>query len=253
MALLERVYRIERVFVAGATTAMGVLVFLDVVHRFITRERSWTANGMMTLAALVVVALALRTRNREAALPGVLLRAAAVVVALAVLRLGFVTLMPNGLVWSQTLGLVLMLWIAVVGASMATHEHRHLALDLGSKIWPKAWLPKVQALGNLVTAFFCATIGLLSVVSLRSHFGDWSDTDGAGGTFAALALPKWIAYAILPVGFLVMCVRFLVQAAASFHGAVEEDDAMHMLGLDKADDKADEKVDAGGSSAEVRT
>ena len=146
----------------------------------------------------------------------------------------FLLALPNGLIWSQTLGLVFMLWIGLLGASMATRDHRHLALDLGSKLWPKAWLPKVQALGNLVTALFCFALAALAVVSIRDHFGDWSGTDGAGGTFVAQGLPqlpRFIAFIIVPFGFALMGARFVLLAWTQ---EVESDDPMHMLGLDEA-------------------
>jgi TRAP-type C4-dicarboxylate transport system permease small subunit len=241
--VFARIYKLERSFVAWATALMGVLVFLDVIHRVTTRPRTWTEVFVIGACALVVTFLAVRARRaaggRAPSSTGAQLGvSAAIVVGAGALLKGFVTVMPNGLVWSQTMGLVLMLWIAVVGASMATHEHRHLSLDLGSKLWPKSVLPKVQAIGNTITALFCFFLAVVSVISLRKHLGDWQDTDGAGGHFAALALPKWIAFAVMPPGFAIMGARFIAQAIESFRGKVEEDDAMHMLGLDQSDGKA---------------
>ena len=47
----------------------------------------------------------------------------------------------------------------------------------------------------------------------------------------ALALPKFVAFAVVPIGFCVMGLRFFAQMLESFAGRVEEDDALHMLGL----------------------
>ncbi len=234
--LSDRVFAIEQKFVALALSVMGVVVFFDVVHRVASRELTPFWKVVWFVGAVLLVGGALQLRGQP---PGLKSWAAAVgIVALCYggLRL-FLLLIPNGLVWSQTLGLVLMLWVGVIGASMATREHRHLALDLGSKLWPRSMLPKVQGLGNLVTSLFCLSLALLACVSLRDHFRDWSDTDGAGGVFPALAIPKWIAFAGVPIGFALMTVRFFAQSLESFRGKVEEDDAMHMLGLDKTDEK----------------
>jgi TRAP-type C4-dicarboxylate transport system permease small subunit len=239
----DRIYTVEKVFSAAATGLIGAVVFLDVVHRTASREEGllgrafgpgpWTgplgtALGIGFFTA--VVQAALRMRGRAPGASTWALSAALSVGGWLALR-AFLWLLPNGLVWSQTLGLVLMLWVGVVGASMAARDKRHLSLDLGSKLWPKSLLPKVQGLGHLVTGAFCFVLAVLACVSLRDHFRDWSSTQGAGGTFVALALPKFIAFAVVPVGFCVMGVRFFAQMFESFAGNVEEDDALHMLGL----------------------
>ncbi len=229
---LGTVYRVERAFCAVACSLMGLLVFLDVVHRTATRQRSTTASVVTLLVAWAVVALAFQTRGSFTR-PQLRVLAAAVVVgaAAAALKL-FVWALPNGLVWSQTLGLVLMLWLALVGASMAAHEHRHLSLDLGAKLWPKRALPVVHAIGNALTAAFCFTLVALSMLSLRSHYGDWIDTDGAGGDFTALALPRWMAFCVMPVSLSIMGLRFVLHARSSYAGRdADDDDAMRMLGL----------------------
>lgn len=237
----SRWYRAEQRFVAAAMAVMGVVVFLDVLHRVASRPMSAGAKVAVFGVAWAFGYGALRLRaaphpsgplGRPAAPAKTLAQAFALAAALGALVWLFVTLLPNGLVWSQTLGLVLMLWVGVVGASLATHERRHLALDLGSKLWPKRALPYVQAVGNAVTAVFCVVLGGLAAWSLKDHWQDWRDTQGAGGVFAALPIPKWAAFLALPTGFGAMAVRFFLQAIdGARRGTVEEDDAMHLLGM----------------------
>ena len=238
--LSDRVFRLEQRFVALALAVMGVVVFFDVVHRVASRELTPVWKLVWFVGGVLLVSGGLQLRGEAKSLMTWGKAAGVVIASWAGLRL-FLLLIPNGLVWSQTLGLVLMLWVGVIGASMATREHRHLALDLGSKLWPKRLLPKVQGLGNLVTSGFCLALALLACVSLRDHFRDYVDTEGAGGVFPAIAIPKWIAFAGVPVGFFLMTIRFFAQALESFRGKVEEDDAMHMLGLDKDADVPGEK------------
>ena len=233
MKLSDRVYLVEQRFVALAMSVMGVVVFFDVVHRVASRELSLFTRLVSAVVAWLVCTAALRMRQRAAPqaptktwIQGALL-AGGLYVGLRV----FLLVLPNGLVWSQTLGLVLTLWVGIIGASMATRQHRHLALDLGSKLWPRKVLPYVQAGGNFLTALFCLVLAGLAVVSLRDHYRDYADTDGAGGIFPAVAIPKWLAYAGLPAGFLLMAVRFFAQVLDGFRGRVEEDDALRMLGL----------------------
>jgi len=243
--LAATLVRIEQAIVAACMGVMALVVFFDVVHRVASRDRglmmrlfgedaTW-ANPLGTalgcVVGVAVVYAALRTRD-EPASGRTLVKAVAIAGGLYVgLRL-FVFLVPNGLVWSQTLGLVLMLWVGLLGASLAAHEHRHLALDLGSKLWPRRWLPAVQAVGNVVTALFCLVFAFLAVVSLRDHVKDYADTDGAGGIFVALPIPKWAAFSVIPVAFVIMALRFLAQAREGLlAGVVEEDDPLKLMGM----------------------
>lgn len=244
--LNRKVLELEKKLCAVFMSIMGTVVFLDVIHRVASRERGllnrWFGDAPWvgvtgTLMAMVLNGLlvfaALRARGQPPGARTAGLAAGIMVGAYALLRV-FLVVLPNGLVWSQTLGLVLMLWVGCIGASMAAAEHRHLALDLGSKLWPRKVLPYVQAVGHALTGGFCVVLALLSLVSLRSHFGDYVDTDGAGGTFAALPIPKWVAFTAIPVGFANMGIRFFAQMVDSLRGHVEEDDPLQLLGL-KAD------------------
>lgn len=240
------VFRIEKKIAAACLAVMGTVVFFDVMHRFWTRQEGLfsrfygnTPSGLIAsklTGAVIVLAFvygALRTRGRPHA-ASTFVRAV-VIEALAYAGIeAFVWIVPNGLVWSQTLGLALMLWVACVGASMAAYEHRHLALDLGSKLWPKKTLPYVQAFGHAVTALFCVALGVLALYSIGAHYKDYVDTDGASGVFVALPVPKWIAFLGMPVGFFVMAVRFAMQAKKH---ELEEDDPLQMLGLKDGEQK----------------
>lgn len=243
--LTAAIVRVEKAVVAIGMGIMGVVVFFDVIHRMASRDRgvlmrifgedaTWTnpvGTAIGCAVLLGVVYAALRTRGEPASKRTAI---RSVVVAGAIyggLRL-FVFVLPNGLVWSQTLGLVLMLWVGLVGASLAAHEHRHLSLDLGSKLWPKKALPMVQAVGNVVTAGFCLVFAFLAVKSLGDHFKDYADTDGAGGIFVALPIPKWAAFSVIPVAFVIMAVRFLAQARDGvLKGEIEDDDPLKLLGM----------------------
>lgn len=244
MSVGARVFAVERAFVAVASLVMGLAVFLDVVHRVATRDYGLGARGAFAAASWVFIYAALCARGRPGGLRTGLL-ALAVEFGLWLALWVFVRLVPNGLVWSQTLGLVLMLWISCVGASMATYQHRHLALDLGSKLWPRRVLHYVQAAGNAVTAAFCLALGLLAVTSVRSHFADWQE---GGGQFVALALPKWIAFLAIPITLTLMAARFAAQARASWLGHVEEDDTMAMLGLKATTTAGESAGDSGARS-----
>ncbi|MCG3173045.1 MAG: hypothetical protein GMKNLPBB_01221 [Myxococcota bacterium] len=253
----QAAYRAERGFNAFALLFMGVIVFLDVVQRVASREggllhklldilqggvaagaaplsaQGWV-NGANT-AILVLINFFIvfgAFRVRGAAVTGGLIAKSAVVtgVLYGLVQLVLV-IFPNGLVWSQTLGLVLMLWVGCMGASTATYENRHLALDLGSKLWPKSILPYSQAVGNFLTGSFCVVLAILSLYSLKDHHGDYSATHGAGGVFEAMPIPKYLAFLVIPISFTFMAIRFYAQMIDGFRGVTAEEDTLQMLGI----------------------
>lgn len=236
------VVRVERAFVAALLVIMGLVVFLDVMHRVSTRADSWLSNPLVMAPVTAVVAvLAFRTRGSDNAV----IKGLAAGVALVAAQFGFVHLLPNGLIWSQTLALALTLWLGTVGASLAAHEGRHLALDIGSKLWPPSVVHRVVALGHVVTALFCVGILYLALRSIfgydlggshvAGHLDTWRDSEGAAGTLSGTAIPKWVASASIPYGMAVLAFRFLLEAAKAWTGRIEVggDDTLHQLGIDE--------------------
>ena len=207
------------------------------------------AQALVLVVAVLLTYAALRTRTSAAPRARHAGLAVGIVVLGKLLLLGFVALLPNGLIWGQTFALVLMLGVALIGASMATYEHRHLALDIGSKLWPKRALPAVQAVGNAVTGLFCLAMTVLTAMSVRNHYGDWAETDGAGGKFIGFDLPRFVAFAVMPVGFAIMAARSFVQARESLQGKTNDDDALRMLGLAADASTADAAPHAGTGGA----
>lgn len=233
--------RAERAVVAALLAVMGLVVFLDVMHRVSTRADSLLAHpAFVAPVGAVLVALALRTRGVSGAVPKGIVAG----ISLAVGQLAFVRLVPNGLVWSQTLALALTLWLGTMGASLAAHERRHLALDIGSKLWPAALLPKITALGHLLTAVFCVALLLLAGRSIfgyeldgshvPGHLDVWRESEGAAGTLSGTGIPKWLAALSIPYGMAVLAFRFTLEAAKTWMGLVEVggDDTLHQLGIE---------------------
>ncbi|MFL2553947.1 MAG: TRAP transporter small permease [Candidatus Rariloculaceae bacterium] len=117
----------------------------------------------------------------------------------------------TGLVWGDGLIRLMVLWLALVGAITASRENKHIKIDLLMR-----WLSKpLQRLAALTTDIFTAIVtGLLAWHSWRfvqeSRFygdllmGDW---------------PAWIFQLILPVGFFLICCRYVLRAINELRGS----------------------------------
>jgi len=232
----DAVYRLERRAASLLFLVMGLIVFVDVLHRIFSRpdgriayflystlggllpmERWAQISPFLILAAtygLFYAAIRTRrpdpgkesTRPRTAALRAALLT----IVATAAVQ-GFILLMPSGLVWAPYFALCAMLWVGFFGASMATYKRSHLALEMGEKIWPAKVKPYVQAAARFVTAGFCLYLLGLAYLSTVDHFRTWTTSDRAD-LIPSVEWPKWAVFVILPFTFGVMALRFIRQA-----------------------------------------
>jgi TRAP-type C4-dicarboxylate transport system permease small subunit len=222
----DGIFWLEKLIVAAFFSVMTLVVFFDVVHRISMSPDSklaamWLGAGVgsdiaagvlapATLGLLVlgIMYAALRERWGQASGRGKALAfAAGSVVGLAIGLKLFLAAFPNGLIWSQTLGLSLMLWIGILGASMAAKERRHLALEIGSKIWPKPLKRPVKILAGVVVSLFCAVLAYLAFTLIQAEYADY-DPVYRTGVFPGLALPKFAVYAVLPYGFFMIVFRY---------------------------------------------
>lgn len=232
------IYRAEKLAVASMLLLMGFIVAADVVHRSSAPGDLFGNPVAVGVGAVVLSVLAFRTRDDAAWLP----KGVGLGLAVTVLHQGFLAAFPNGLLWSQTLALALTLWLGTMGASLASYERRHLAMDVGTKVWPASWQPKVVAVGHLVTALFALLLVYLGGRSVLSHWDLWSQTDGAAGNLSGLPIPKWFPSAAIPYGMGMVAFRFGRDAVKAWRGelALDEDETLHMLGI---------KDDAAGGGA----
>lgn len=112
-------------------------------------------------------------------------------------------LLESGPVWLDPLMRSATLWLALVGALVATRERRQLHIDVLASHLPG----HLKTIARVVTALFTATI-----CALLAH-ASWAlvmlEREGSGTTFAGL--PNWWLLAILPLVFALMAVHALGQ------------------------------------------
>jgi TRAP-type C4-dicarboxylate transport system permease small subunit len=209
---------------------MGFVVFLDVCYRVSTRAGSIFANPIFVgIAASIVGVLAWRTRGA----PNAVVRGVATGVAVVGAQQGFIRVLPNGLVWSQTLALALLLWLGMIGASLAAYSRRHLALDIGSKLWPASLAHRAAAVGHFVTALFCGGLSALSAYFVATELQGWSESGHAAGNLSGTDIPLWAGTLSIPAGMALLAFRFSLEGARTWLGLVEDtgDDTLHQLGI----------------------
>jgi TRAP-type C4-dicarboxylate transport system permease small subunit len=97
--------------------------------------------------------------------------------------------------------------VTFLGASLVTGENKHIRIDLLTQVIPERWHPLLHVLLSLAGALVA---GLMLKASLT-----YVETEMSFGGKPFLDIPNWVGQLILPLGFLLICFRFLVRAFSS--------------------------------------
>jgi TRAP-type C4-dicarboxylate transport system permease small subunit len=124
-------------------------------------------------------------------------------VSLGFLQILFRNLISVGIVWIDSLVRHLVLWIALLGASIATRENRHITIDVISGRVSPDYYSRIQGAVQLFSALVCL---LLVYPAIR-----FVQNDYVAGKTLAFGIPLWLSQAIMPAMMLVMGARFLLQ------------------------------------------
>jgi C4-dicarboxylate transporter DctQ subunit len=209
----------ERLIVAGSLLVMGSTVFVDVVWR---TSHSLDRDGIIGFGvAGLLLCLAggatARWPGATAAKRVLAGLAGFAVLATAVVLIHFA---PNGFGWSQRVSLVLLLWVGLLGGSMASKESRHIAVDAVRRVVPPRYKRAFEIAGGLVTVALCAFLAVLGAIYAHANWVDWIDSELQAARFESVAIPYWAATLPIPIGFGLMAARFV---SVVLHGVREVD------------------------------
>lgn len=130
----------------------------------------------------------------------------AAIIGVAAYQVAARNLFDTGLLWGDALVRVLVIWVAMVGAMVASRSDDHIRIDLAARFAPARWRPWLARFAN---GFTCAVLGVFAWFSLEFVRFEHED-----GMIAFGAVPAWLCEAILPLGAAVMCLRYLLHALA---------------------------------------
>ncbi len=206
----------ERLVCGVMFVVMALMVFAAVVAETFGNRRELIDVAILYLVCLVGV----RTREvkegeRRLDWPMSLGVALGVTAVIAGVVWAYTEYYTGGFIWAQKLALVMMVWVALLGASMATYDRSHLALEMGEKLWPAAWLRYVKAAAHLATSAFC----------VFALYGSWKLVEAQRGEHTTIIgidwLPHWVAFLAMPYAFGAMAVRFLAQMVTTASDTAE--------------------------------
>jgi TRAP-type C4-dicarboxylate transport system permease small subunit len=121
----------------------------------------------------------------------------AIMVGLAFLQIVLRIFLDTGILWGDPLLRHLVLWVGLLGATMATKEGKHINIDVISRLLPDKGKVAIQALTDLF---------LLVEASLKFIKGEFQAV-----SFGLLEVPIWTVGVIFPVAFGLIALRFAMR------------------------------------------
>jgi len=114
----------------------------------------------------------------------------------------------TGITWADVFTKHLVLWVGFLGAALATREERHINIEILTKFLS----PQMKDVSKVIVNLFATFI---SILLLRASyiFIIMEKNESFGSVF--LNLPRWIAEIIIPVGFLLITIHFVLKSVKS--------------------------------------
>lgn len=135
-----------------------------------------------------------------------------VMLGLAVLQVFLRFFFHSGILWGDVAARNLVIWVGFFGAYLATRENKHFRIDVLTRLVPlriRSWL-------FAFTDVFAAVISYFLFQASLSFVNIGIDPDSV----AFLQIPQSAVAMIVPIGFALVVVQFLIRAVESLAAAI---------------------------------
>ena len=126
----------------------------------------------------------------------------AVMVVLAVTQIFYRNIAGGGLAWIDPLLRMLVLWVALSGAVIASRTDNHIRIDFFAKYITGKYYIYIKRIVHAYCVIVCALIAWFSVSFVKMDY--------QFGTEAFSGVPAWITQLIIPIAFALMAFRYFV-------------------------------------------
>ncbi|MEJ2657272.1 MAG: TRAP transporter small permease [Desulfobacterales bacterium] len=137
-------------------------------------------------------------RVEDSILVGLLL----LMIVMAVLQILLRNLFGTGIVWSDVLVRILVLWVGLLGAMVASRKGNHINIDIMDRYLSGRAKTVTRFFVEFFTALICFIVAYYSLRFVQMEFS-------VGGK-AFAKIPAWLCESIIPIGFMVMALRYVL-------------------------------------------
>ena len=110
-----------------------------------------------------------------------------------------------GLVWIDPALRSMVLWLGMIGASIASRENRHIHIDFLSRLFGRQINLAIQGLVTLVSAGVCLLIAW--------HGAHWLRFEYLDRLVGFAGIPVWVLEIVIPLSFTLMGLRYGFSAS----------------------------------------
>ncbi len=128
-------------------------------------------------------------------------------VGLAVTQIILRNFFEGGWIWVDSALRILVLWLAMWGASMAARHGHHIRIELAPHYLPKKWHRPNLVVCDLACAMISAVVAYYSALFVYDEY--------LNGDIAFAGVPVWVCELIIPVSLSLLAVRFFAQTIAT--------------------------------------
>ena len=109
----------------------------------------------------------------------------------------------TGSIWLDPLLRVLVLWVGLLGALVATRQNKQISVDVLTRFLPE----RLKMISDIITRTFAAIISaIIAWHSFLFLIDEWNS-----GVMAFASVPAWLPESIIPIGFAVIALRYAFQ------------------------------------------
>lgn len=125
-------------------------------------------------------------------------------ILLASMQILLRNLFEFGFIWVDPLLRVMVLWLGLIGATVATRYDKHIRIDLLTQAFSRNVHRLVQFFVGQFSAWICLLIAWYGAGWIRLDFED--------GVIAFSGIPAWALEVIVPISFALIGVRFILKS-----------------------------------------
>lgn len=103
---------------------------------------------------------------------------------------------------------MLVLWVAMAGAIVASRQDKHINIDIASRFMPPSMKHRVRAVIHFLSALICLVIAVTSLQFVIAEY--------RAESVVFAALPAWLAQSIIPFGFGMIGLHYLLLTLFEF-------------------------------------
>jgi TRAP-type C4-dicarboxylate transport system permease small subunit len=148
-------------------------------------------------------------RVEDSILVGLLL----LMIVMSVLQILLRNFFGGGIVWSEVLVRVLVLWVGLIGAMVASRQGNHINIDIMNRYLSGRVKFVVKSVIELFTGVICLIVAYYSLQFVQIEFAY------GGESFAKV--PVWLCQSIIPFAFMVISLRYFLLSFINFKNIIE--------------------------------